>query len=189
MLIFSKIFLESFAYDFTETFFFPNKKTRRIYNKYMVERVFPYSVLTDTDSICAFFIFICKVKSDLPDSKFRDVLFEMIVENEILHRFDTSHEFWENYSARNKSLKKKLGYFSIENINDPCMVTVAVNLKEYFETFKSENVNQKHKGPRKGAVGMEFENYSKQINSIKEVETFGQLSLEKQKQNRFTIKK
>ena len=69
------------------------------------------------------------------------------------------------------------------------MVTVAVNLKEYFETFKSENVNQKHKGLRKGAVGMEFENYSKRINSIKEIETFGQLSLEKQKQNRFTIKK
>ena len=88
MLIFSKIFLESFAYDFTETFFFPNKKTRRIYNKYMVERVFPYSVLTDTDSICAFFIFICKVKSDLPDSKFRDVLFEM--KNEILPRFENS---------------------------------------------------------------------------------------------------
>ena len=122
MLIFSKIFLESFAYDFTETFFFPKKKTRRIYNKYMIERVFPYSVLTDTDSICAFFIFICKVKSDLPDSKFRDVLFEVIVKNEILHRFDASHEFWENYSARNKSLKKKRGYFSIENINDPCMV-------------------------------------------------------------------
>ena len=110
MLIFSKISLKSFACDFTETFFFPNKKTRGIYNKYMVEQVFPYSVLTDTGSICAFFIFICKVKSDLPDSKFRDVLFEVIVENEILHRFDTSHEFWENYSARNKSLKKKLGY-------------------------------------------------------------------------------
>ena len=138
MLMFSKIYRESFAYDLTETYFFPNKNTREIYNKYMNERVFPYSVLTDADSICVFFIFICKPESDSLDSKFRDVLFEVIVENEILHRFDISHEFWENYSARKKSLKKKLGYFSIENIDDPCMVTVALNPKEYFEGFKSE---------------------------------------------------
>ena len=106
MLMFAKISLESFVNDLTETFFFPDKKTREIYNKYMVERVFPYSILTDTKSICVFFIFICKPESDLYDSKFKDVLFEVIVENELLHRFDTSHEFWENYSARNKSLKK-----------------------------------------------------------------------------------
>ena len=102
--------------------------------------------------------------------------------------FDTSHEFWENCSARNKSLKKKLGYFSIKNIDDPCIMTVAVNSKEYFETFKSENVNKTHRGLRKSAVGMEFEKYSKRINSIKEIETFGQLPKEKQKQNRSTNK-
>ena len=60
MLTFSIISLESFAYNFTETFFFLSKKTRKIYNKYMIEWVFPYSVLTDMDSICVFFIFICK---------------------------------------------------------------------------------------------------------------------------------
>ena len=60
MLTFSIISLESFAYNFTETFFFLSKKTRKIYNKYMIEWLFPYSVLTDMDSICAFFIFICK---------------------------------------------------------------------------------------------------------------------------------
>ena len=57
-----------------------------------------------------------------------------------------SHEFWENYSARNKSLKKKLGYFKIENLDDTCMMTVAINPKEYFENFKNENVNKKYKG-------------------------------------------
>ena len=36
---------------------------------------------------------------------------------------------------------------------------------------------------------MEFENYSKRINLIKEIETFGQLTQEKGKQNRFSIKK
>ena len=89
--MFANVYLESFTYDFTETFFVPNKTAREIYDKYMIERVFPYSILTGTDNICVFFIFICKPESNLPDPKFRDVLFEVIRENEILHRFDTSH--------------------------------------------------------------------------------------------------
>ena len=66
---------------------------------------------------------------------------------------------------------------------------MVLNLKEYFEKCESENVNKKHKGLRKGAKGMELENYSQQINLIKEIETFGQVTQEKQKQNRYLIKK
>ena len=36
--------------------------------------------------------------------------------------------------------------------------------------------------------GIEFEDYTKRINSIGEIETFGRLPKEKHKQNRFTIK-
>ena len=50
--------------------------------------------------------------------------------------------------------------------------------------MKSENINKKHKGLRKGALGMEFEDHAKRINSIREIETFGQLSPE----NKFSIK-
>ena len=189
MLTFAKLLLESFAYDFTETFFFPGKKAREIYDKNMIEPIFPYSVLTNTDSICVFFIFICKPESSLPDGKFRDVLFEVIKENEILHRFDTSHKFLERFLVKDECLKKKLGYYSTENIDHPSIVTIAVNPREYFEKFESENVNKKHKVLRKGAKGMEFENYSKRINSIKETETFGQTTQENQKQNRFSIKR
>ena len=35
---------------------------------------------------------------------------------------------------------------------------------------------------------MKFDDHAKRINSIKEIETFGQLPKEKQKQNRFAIK-
>ena len=35
---------------------------------------------------------------------------------------------------------------------------------------------------------MEFENYSEKINSVQEIETFGQLTQDKQKQNRFSVK-
>ena len=75
MLMFAKVLLESFVYDLTETFSFPNARANEIYNYYMIERVFPSSTLTDTDSIYMFFIFICKPESCAPDSVFRDVLF------------------------------------------------------------------------------------------------------------------
>ena len=68
------------------------------------------------------------------------------------------------------------------------MVTVAVNPKEYLEGIKSENINKKHKALRKDALSMEFGNYARRINSIKEIETFGEFSPEKQKQDRFSIK-
>ena len=142
MLIFTKVLLERFVYDLTETFSFPNAQTKGIYNYYMIERIFPYSILTDTSSICTFFIFICKPESCAPDSVFRYVLFELIIKNDVLHRFDTSHKFWEKYGIRNKHLKKKLGYISIGNIDDPCVVTVAVNPKKYFEEFESQSVNK-----------------------------------------------
>ena len=35
---------------------------------------------------------------------------------------------------------------------------------------------------------MEFEDYAKRINSVREIETFAQLPKEKQKQNMFTVK-
>ena len=50
--------------------------------------------------------------------------------------------------------------YDVEHIDDPCYVTLAVNPKEYFEYFKSELINKKHKGIKKDARGMEFENYA-----------------------------
>ena len=119
MLKFVKTSLESFTYDLTEIFFFLNKNTQEIYETYLIKKISPYSVLTDTDYICVFVIFIYKPECYLPDSQFRDVLFEVIKTNRIVERFDTSDEFWDRYSIRKKSLNKTLGYFSVENSSDP----------------------------------------------------------------------
>ena len=93
MLMFPKVSLESFVYDLTEMFFFPNAQTKEIYNYYMIERTFPYSILTDTDSICIFYIFICRQESCASDSVFREVLFELITKYDVAYRFGTSHKF------------------------------------------------------------------------------------------------
>lgn len=72
----------------------------------MVERIFPYHVLTDGNSTSLFFMFICKPESSIPDSNFKDLLSEVFVNNEIINRFNTSHKFWKKFEARNKFLKK-----------------------------------------------------------------------------------
>ena len=43
------------------------------------------------------------------------------------------------------------------------MVTIAVNLEEYFEKFKDVNFNKKHKGLRKDVMGINFQSYASKI--------------------------
>ena len=58
IIMFAKISLRSFVYDVLGTVYFPNKITREIYEKYSVEKILPYHVLTDTDTTCLFFVFV-----------------------------------------------------------------------------------------------------------------------------------
>ena len=51
-------------------------------------------------------------------------------------RFQTSHEFWDIFGARKLSRRKKLGYYEIENIGNPCILTLAVNPKGYLEMLR-----------------------------------------------------
>ena len=47
----------------------------------------------------------------------------------------------------------------IEHIDDPCILTIACNPKEYFEMFEDKNINKKHKGIKKRFSGLCFENF------------------------------
>lgn len=135
MFMFVKISLFSFIFDLLKTFCFPNEKTKAIYEKYMIEIIIPFHVLTNIDSTCMLFIFFCKPESTFPDSTYRDCLFEVIVPNEIYHHFDTWHKFWDRFSGRNASLEKYLGYYKIEHIADPCLVRVVVNMKDTLKNL------------------------------------------------------
>ena len=55
----------SFIYEVAEAFSFPNEKVKTIYDKYLIEKVYIYHVLTDTDSTCLQFMFISDPKSDI----------------------------------------------------------------------------------------------------------------------------
>ena len=78
----------------------------------------------------------------------------------------------EKFGARKENLRKCLGYFAIEHINNPCFVTVAVNSKEYYKPFEDISFNKKHKGIKKGLPGMDFENYTDRILALNDCDVF-----------------
>ena len=55
MLMFSKLSIKSFAYDFIDTFCFSTGEIQEIYNQYSIIKCHLYLNLTDTDS-CSFFL-------------------------------------------------------------------------------------------------------------------------------------
>ena len=44
--------------------------------------------------------------------------------------------FWERFAVQNKSLKKQVGLYEIENIDNANVLAIAINPKEYFEKYK-----------------------------------------------------
>ena len=75
------------------------KKFKKIYDKYLIEKVYIYHILTDTDSTSLQFLFVRDPASDKINKKYRDIIFEVIIASEIYNRFDTSHEFWDKFGV------------------------------------------------------------------------------------------
>ena len=68
--------------------------------------------------------------------------------------------------------QEKRTKYEIENIDNPCILTLAVNLKEYLELLKDRYLNKKHKGIKKGSSGLGFENFAQRIKSLVNFDTF-----------------
>ena len=60
-----------------------------------------------------------------------------------MNRLDLSDDFWEKFNVQNKSLKKQVGLYELENINNTNILTIAINPKEYFEKYKDLSINKK----------------------------------------------
>ena len=75
-------------------------------------------------------------------------------------------KFWEQFNVHKPENQKVLGLYEVQSINGPCLVTLATNSKEYLEYFKSESINKKHKGIKKSAVGMDYENFAEKIKPL-----------------------
>lgn len=52
--------------------------------------------------------------------------------SKIRERLDTFDEFYKKFAINEGILKKQTGLYEVENINNPNICTVAINLKEYL---------------------------------------------------------
>ena len=81
---------------------------------------------------------------------------------------------------------KKICYYEIENIDNPCIITLAVNPKEYLEMLKNLILNKKYKGIKKGSTGLGFENFVEKIKPLVKFETFKKLPVDQKQVSRFS---
>ena len=63
-----------------------------------------------------------------------------MIKSKIFNRLDLSDSFWDQFGVRNEKLKKQVRLFEIENINKSNIVTIALNPKEYYETFDDQTI-------------------------------------------------
>ena len=103
LFMFAKLSLKSFIYEIGDIFCFPNENIKEIYKKYMIEGVEIFHVLTDTDSTSLKFMFISDPNSEVPEDKFRDIIFEVIIAFKTYKRFDSSHKFCDIFGVRKEN--------------------------------------------------------------------------------------
>ena len=77
------------------------------------------------------------------------IIFEVLIKSKILKRLDLSHNFWKKFNAQNPKLKKRVGLYKIESIDNVTLITIAVHPKEYFEKYRNREINKKHKKKKK----------------------------------------
>ena len=52
--------------------------------------------------------------------------------SKILSRLDLLESFWNQFGIQNKALKKQVGLYEVKGIDNPNILTILVNPKEYF---------------------------------------------------------
>ena len=98
----------------------------------------------------------------------RDIIFEVMLKSKVFDRLNLSHNFYEKFNCRDENLRKRVGYFEVESIDKANIITIALNLKEYYEPFADTMDNKKHKGLHKSTPGMDFDSYSNRLSDLTE---------------------
>ena len=188
MLIFSKIYLARFIYDVLPVFGFPDDATRDIYWQNKIIKRLLYLLLPGTDSASFQFVFACELNYAISEENIRQMLFEIIFWSKNKDRLDLADDFYTLLGIQNKSLKKKVVLCEVESTDNPNMITIAVNPKEYFEESRNRGFNKKHNGIRKNVPGMNFDSYTRRILSLNDHETTQGNEHQKQIQRRLQVK-
>ena len=77
-------------------------------------------------------------------------------------------EFYDQFNCRNEKLRKKVGPFEVENIDNANVITIELNPKEYYERFVNYSDNKKNNGIKKLTPDMDFDSYSNCLSDLTE---------------------
>ena len=168
MLTFSKVSVKSFVYNLIDVFMFPNDEIKEIYKKYSINQFYLDQNLTDTDRTSMFFVFVCDLNCNVREDEARNIILEVMLKSKVFHRLDLSVEYYEKFICRNESLRKRVGFFERENIDEPNIITIALNRKEYYERFTDTSDNKKHRGLKKSTPDLDFDSYSNRLSDLTE---------------------
>ena len=114
------------------------------------------------------FLFVCDLNCNVREDEARNIIFEVMLKSKVFHKLDLSAEYYEKFNCCNESLRKRVGFFEIENIDKPNIITIALNPKEYYERFADTSDNKKHKGLKKSTPDMDFDSYSNRLSDLTE---------------------
>ena len=98
----------------------------------------------------------------------RNKIFEVMLKSKVFDTLDLSAEYYEKFNFQNESLRKRVGFIEIENIDKPNIIMIALNPKEYYEGFSDTSDNKKHKGLKKSTPDMDFDSYSNRLSDLTE---------------------
>ena len=72
----------------------------------------------------------------------RNIIFEVLNKSKVLNRLDLSDGFWKQFSVQNKSFKKQVRLYEVENISNTSILAIVINAKQYFEKYKDFSINK-----------------------------------------------
>ena len=86
-------------------------------------------MLTDADSASVEFIVVAEKTCDLCETKMREILLKIFLDNDIHKRLDLSSKFFEQFGKRNESIRKQVGLYEFESIEHGILCAICVNPK------------------------------------------------------------
>ena len=66
----------------------------------------------------------------------QEKIFDVLIKSKILERLDLSDNFLERFCVKNKSIKKQVGLYEIENINNANVLTIAINRRRGLQKIQ-----------------------------------------------------
>ena len=83
-----------------------------------------------------FFVFIRNLDCTVNEKESRKILFEVMIASKI---FQIPDDFWEQYSVQNKAIKKQVGVYEIESIDNVNIMNIPVNSKELLKVQRQDS--------------------------------------------------